>query len=674
MQVFEFHFNPKEKEDIIYDSFCYEAENIYEKNLGNLYIVGELKNNISQNNKLINILSSTIKKEYYSSPQRNPEQAIKESLKQANQLLENITKEGNVSWLGNLDFSVISVKPLSQSKDFLVNFTKIGNLKVLLLRSGDILDIGQNLEIQNANSYSSRIFGNIATGKFIEGDKIIVFTKEIYDFFIKTNLIKNISEIEKINQKKLKETLKPKEKELKSLYGICFLVLLESEIIPSKEHLQAYAFKSKNPKKSTNKLLLLLNMLFKIVKKLIFIIIKTPYLVFAKIISLLKTIKRKKPAHSKSSTETIEKPKNQAMIKIQKKNLTSVLLLIVLLISSYFIFSGERKKPYEEIQQKLEIIQTKIDLADNSLIYKNNERANRLLQEAWNDVIPLTKIGSPMRKKALNLKQTIEKKLAPLNNVEEIKQPNIILDFSNNKSILVPQKIVEIKNKLFLFNQFSSNLYELDMKNKTGHVLKANRNIFLGTPYNGHALFFSKPSYLIYPKNNKLEEIDIKKPYPDFNFSDFSSFRSSIYFLDKKSGEIAKYSNPFSDNNSTNLWINPKSKKAIGAKSMAVDGNVWILTKNNKIDRYYAGNYRETLKLNLFPPLENPTKIWTSPNCLNIYIMEPNKSRIIVLTKHGEVVKQLYSKKFNDLLYFTVTENEKEILVLNGSTIYQINL
>ena len=674
MQVFEFHFNPKEKEDIIYDSFCYEAENIYEKNLGNLYIVGELKNNISQNNKLINILSSTIKKEYYSSPQRNPEQAIKESLKQANQLLENITKEGNVSWLGNLDFSVISVKPLSQSKDFLVNFTKIGNLKVLLLRSGDILDIGQNLEIQNANSYSSRIFGNIATGKFIEGDKIIVFTKEIYDFFIKTNLIKNISEIEKINQKKLKETLKPKEKELKSLYGICFLVLLESEIIPSKEHLQAYAFKSKNPKKSTNKLLLLLNMLFKIVKKLIFIIIKTPYLVFAKIISLLKTIKRKKPAHSKSSTETIEKPKNQAMIKIQKKNLTSVLLLIVLLISSYFIFSGERKKPYEEIQQKLEIIQTKIDLADNSLIYKNNERANRLLQEAWNDVIPLTKIGSPMRKKALNLKQTIEKKLAPLNNVEEIKQPNIILDFSNNKSILVPQKIVEIKNKLFLFNQFSSNLYELDMKNKTGHVLKANRNIFLGTPYNGHALFFSKPSYLIYPKNNKLEEIDIKKPYPDFNFSDFSSFRSSIYFLDKKSGEIAKYSDPFSDNNSINLWINPKSKKAIGAKSMAVDGNVWILTKNNKIDRYYAGNYRETLKLNLFPPLENPTKIWTSPNCLNIYIMEPNKSRIIVLTKHGEVVKQLYSKKFNDLLYFTVTENEKEILVLNGSTIYQINL
>ncbi|GAI13815.1 unnamed protein product, partial [marine sediment metagenome] len=44
MQVFELHFNPKLKEDQIFDSFVYEPENIYEKNLGSLYVIGELRN------------------------------------------------------------------------------------------------------------------------------------------------------------------------------------------------------------------------------------------------------------------------------------------------------------------------------------------------------------------------------------------------------------------------------------------------------------------------------------------------------------------------------------------------------------------------------------------------------------------------------------------------------
>ena len=39
MQIFEFHFNPKLKEDKVFDSFVYEPESSYEKKLGNLYII-----------------------------------------------------------------------------------------------------------------------------------------------------------------------------------------------------------------------------------------------------------------------------------------------------------------------------------------------------------------------------------------------------------------------------------------------------------------------------------------------------------------------------------------------------------------------------------------------------------------------------------------------------------
>ena len=49
MQIFELHFNPKLNKDQLLDSFVYEPQNIYEKRLGSLYIVGKLQNTFSKN-------------------------------------------------------------------------------------------------------------------------------------------------------------------------------------------------------------------------------------------------------------------------------------------------------------------------------------------------------------------------------------------------------------------------------------------------------------------------------------------------------------------------------------------------------------------------------------------------------------------------------------------------
>jgi len=128
MRVFEFHFNPKAQEDKIFDSFIYEPE---------LYMAGELSQVLPQNSQLLNNLALTIKKAYQT------HSSLGEVIKKANEFLEKETKAENVSWLGNLNFSVLSFK------DYILNFTKVGNIKILLQREGELLDIGQNLEFQD---------------------------------------------------------------------------------------------------------------------------------------------------------------------------------------------------------------------------------------------------------------------------------------------------------------------------------------------------------------------------------------------------------------------------------------------------------------------------------------------------------------------------------------------
>ena len=189
MQVFEFHFNPPSqnkrgakqaelKDDLIFDSFCYEPENIYEKRLGSLFVVREMKNVLPRNSKFLDNVAGFLKRQYYSGPVRfSPETCFREGLKKSNEFLENIAKKGDVSWLGNLNLAVLTVR------NFELNFAKVGAIKILLLRKGQVVDIGKNLEFSEIEPYPLKIFDNIVSGKLFEDDVILVLTKEIFPVF-----------------------------------------------------------------------------------------------------------------------------------------------------------------------------------------------------------------------------------------------------------------------------------------------------------------------------------------------------------------------------------------------------------------------------------------------------------------------------------------------------------
>lgn len=232
MQIFELHFNPKLKEDRIFDSFAYEAANIYERKLGNLFIVTELKNALPSDSKLLNTLAQSIKEKYYTLSFKSPEKAVLESLKKGNDFLAGEIKKENINWLGNLNIAVISLK------DFNLIFTKTGELKLFLLRGSQIIDIGKNLDAAEIDPYPLKFFSNIVSGKLMEEDIILVLTKEIFEFFKKENLLTKLATTGPFNGSKLKAIL-PAELfsrgEGSKISGLCFLVFLgQSEDLPEK--------------------------------------------------------------------------------------------------------------------------------------------------------------------------------------------------------------------------------------------------------------------------------------------------------------------------------------------------------------------------------------------------------------------------------------------------------
>lgn len=678
MQVFEFHFNPKVKESVVIDSFIYEPENVSEKRLGNLYMAGELQNALPQDNKFLDNLAQVIKSEYYYDFQKSPESALRQALKKANEFLNKIAKNGKVNWLGNLNFAIVSVSPrhfltsvekiipeAQREKWLMVNFAQVGEIKVLLLREEEILDISQDSEFRETNYnppttsrstgpfYSLKIFENVVSGKLMPNDKIMILTKDIFDYFKNKDLLRDFINI--TSEKSLNELLKPRRKELSEISGVSLFIILN----------EFYDKKGKSRFKFAN---------FSLNKFLP----KIPHFAGLKLIPRLT-----KP----SGTLSQQLPKIQPFLK---KKARLILLLILILAGAFFVFKGEREKEFKIANQILEEVKSEKIQAENFLIFGDEAQSNLLLQSAWSKISPLTEPGSEvsllggksnihLQSEAKALKESIEKTLTSLNHLERISEPELVLEIPSQKIKIRPNNILIFDDSLYFFNPFSANIYKFNLLLKEGKVLNANRNIKLGISFFESILFFSNPNFLIqyFPKrvDNQFEEFILESEIPsEFNFQDLASYKSNLYFLDPRAGKIIKY---FLSQNEILIgenWLNPKTKKTpLKGRSIVIDGNIWILDENSKIDRYYQGIFRESLNFNIFPFLKNPTKIFTTSDHPYLYLLEPAENRIIILTKHGEVVKQYQSNKFDNLLDFAVSKDNKTIYLLNGLKVYQIS-
>jgi len=613
MKIFEFHFNPKASQETIFESLCHDPENIYEKRLGSLCLAGFLDNALPQNQKFLSNLSKTIKEQYYKNSSLKQERALRDTLKKANQHLEKTAKEGDVSWLGNLNFAVTTFK------NFDFNFTRVGEMKIYMLRKGQIIDIDQKLKYEEIEPYPLKIFGNIVSGKLAEGDIVMVLTKEAAGFFLKQGFLLNIAKSVQSQTKQLKseeraikEIFNSKKEDLSKISGVCLLMLLsketaakERETLVQTRTLGSFSFKKMFALNFKKLSLPKLNLKMK--KPLA----KLPGLKIPSIkIALPKT-------HSYKPKLSFKKPK--ISFKIPKLSQTgwSVLALIILLLIGFFIFQKQEEIKLNNYRIQLGEIAKKTDQAQSYLaISSKNSQARKkafeLYQEAWQNISPVLEISSSfpreLEDKFSELEKNIEKNLYELSGLTVIENPELIFEFKARE--YVPQKIT-LLNSLYFFSPYSENIFKIDSQNQ-GQLLSINKKISYAAPLQNSILFFSSPSQVLSLENDQIQELSsLELPYPEFQIRDLANYLANFYFLDSQNAKIVKYPSLTSSSwDYPQIWLDEPNVKNF--KSIAVDGSVWLLSKDNSIEKYYSGKHQSGLKINVFPEPKEFSQIFTS--------------------------------------------------------------
>jgi hypothetical protein len=270
------------------------------------------------------------------------------------------------------------------------------------------------------------------------------------------------------------------------------------------------------------------------------------------------------------------------------------------------------------------------------------------------------------------LEERISEALFELSETEIIEEPELFFDFDHRG--FVPYKILSFKDEFYFFSPYSQNLFKINSDNQT-QVIDIARTFNFATPIDEVILFFSKPNQLTILTTGGLFSSILEEPYEGFSFDSLATFRGHLYFLDKNSGEIIKY--PYLGDlkwDTPEMWLAEKEKKPREAKSLTVDGLIWVLNKNNSLSQYYQGGLEEEISLGIFPEPKDFKKIFTSPTLPYLCLLEPAQKRIVILDKVDKTIKQFQSQKFDNLLDFSISEDNKTIYLLNGLKVYQIKL
>ncbi len=368
--------------------------------------------------------------------------------------------------------------------------------------------------------------------------------------------------------------------------------------------------------------------------------------------------------------------------KTQKTAISMAVIFLALLITNVVLNISRREEEQRKAEFNQIFSQASVRFEEGkAIINLNNTQARAYLLDAKNSInqglINIKNKKSREYKKAIELITQIDLGLTEIGGVYKVSSPDIFYDLSLINDKIKGSELSLYKKSLLILDVQNPSLYKLGLNTKApetlagGNELATTRYISLGTK----AYFFS-------PKEGVIELSDSKKTTGVIKFDkDWGSvgglvtFSGNVYLLDKSRGAIIKYvpvDNGFSDARMyLSKDVTPDFTQSI---DFTIDGYVWVLNSDGTIVKFGQGIPINFSALGLDKDFSAPTKIFTSDETKNLYILDKGNNRVVVLNKDGVYQAQYEWKGMSGVSDLAVVEEDKKLFLLSGNKIYYINI
>ncbi len=309
-----------------------------------------------------------------------------------------------------------------------------------------------------------------------------------------------------------------------------------------------------------------------------------------------------------------------------------------------------------------------------ALLGLNNLRAQTLFNDAKTSLATLSKDLPPKSAEADKLNQLltqIEQGLGEAGQIYKV-TPEVFLDLNLVKEGAQGKNLTLAGEEIVVCDNKNSSLYQINIKQKSSEILAGGENLAgagLLSAGENQIYVLGDKGVLAVGLKTKSPSLVIKKDSDWGEVKALAAFSGNLYLLN--ASQIWKYAGGESG------FLEKKNYFSEGTKltnptSLSIDGAVWVAT--DKIMKFTQGKVEDFSIQGLDKPLTNNLLIFTQEDAKNLYILDKNSKRVVVLEKTGSFKSQYVFEAPAEIQDMAVSENNGKILLLSGNKIYQIEL
>ena len=354
-----------------------------------------------------------------------------------------------------------------------------------------------------------------------------------------------------------------------------------------------------------------------------------------------------------------------------------VILAVVILVVSIRAISISQTNAAEEAlyQEQVATIEELIERAAGAVIYKDENQARTLYQDAQKQLEELA-VTTPERQTQVDdLSATIQTALDEVRHLITIPNPPLLADLANvTDGVFGQQLLLEGDNLYILASDGGSYVLNRTQKSfSTEHEGTDTSKAIATTQEEGRRYLLNEQGDILVIDETGFTQTGAT----DERFVDIFAYADRIYALrptvDGLEGQIVRLNRDGTSLGSPSEWIDSRTIAMDNATNLSIDGSIYILLENGTIALFENGSQVGWETDTVDPPVTQATAMYTDSDSDFIYLLEAATNRVVVFNKSsGAFVAQYKSDAFSDLTDFTVDESRYSIYLLAGSKLYSI--
>ncbi len=613
---------------------------LYEEQLNNslqLYVVAELWNmqKKSEANDLKKI-SEIILQCFRVNKKLPAETLFETSLSQINQNLADLAHEGRKSWVGKFS-CLICVKGLDNN----IYLANNGQTSAWLRRKSEMMEV---LPAEKRGNHPLKSFINFTQGKLTDQDSLILTTSNIFNY-ISFELFSKMLDQMPLDQASNEVSKILQDAKAEEMAFASFMMYFTKEPIADEAPLETEQLYAPLPEEEL--------VAAPVGSRISMPSLKLPSLKFSmpKISLPTLNIGWFKNLRSPAYFQNLSRPGKFFFISF------AVFLLLFLVNLGIYAGTLNEKKVQKQITELVEKINKDVASANSALIYKDETQAIEYLRQGIADLESLALLD-PVKAEEMSVK--IEQVKTVVNKITSKDNPAVFLELKRHPTFITNSAVG------FLFGNADSNsLSRYDSTLQDYFLLNSLKNPLTDINY-------SQISGVIVSSGNQIFRIDptLKQfePLITIENADLETMHlanNAIYTLDQGNDQILK------------IGLSSKYPKTVSvsgnvttARDFGVDKDIYVLFADKIVK--YVGGLPQTFALpNMTDSLSNGDKIQVGAD---IYVLEANKKRVIILSKTGALINQIYFPTTNTLTDFYIDEASRSLYLLDDNKLYKVTI